>query len=252
MAATSLASDVGLRGRLHPWGAPAPEVAASGHISDVAHARRTILLVEDEESITTPLAEALERDGFHTEVAHTVADGLAKGRSARPDLVLLDIGLPDRSGIAVGKDILEERPGTSVVALTALDDGRLVKDAMRAGFAGYLTKDVPSHHFVRSLESIVDGHVVVSQKFAKAANGNADHAGEVLARLTDRERQVLSLLADGAGSETIAKAMSITLNTARTHVQNVLTKLQVHSRLEAATFAVRHGLLDATKGNRLH
>jgi two-component system nitrate/nitrite response regulator NarL len=185
-------------------------------------------------------------------VETTAAGAVRAARERRPDLVLLDIGLPDRSGIAVGREILEERPETSVVALTALDDGRLVKDAMRAGFAGYLTKDAPSHQFVRSLESIVDGNVVVSQKFARAANGNAEHAPETLARLTDRERQVLSLLADGAGSETIAKAMSITLNTARTHVQNVLTKLQVHSRLEAATFAARHGLLDPTKGNRLH
>ncbi|MDQ3067727.1 MAG: response regulator transcription factor [Actinomycetota bacterium] len=67
----------------------------------MAHAKRTILLVEDEESITTPLAEALERDGFHTEVAHTVADGLERGRALSPDLVLLDIGLPDGSGLDV-------------------------------------------------------------------------------------------------------------------------------------------------------
>ena len=68
-------------------------------------AKRTILLVEDEESITTPLAEALERDGFHTEVAHTVAEGLAKGRTVRPDLVLLDIGLPDGSGLDVCREL---------------------------------------------------------------------------------------------------------------------------------------------------
>jgi two-component system, OmpR family, response regulator RegX3 len=71
--------------------------------------KRTILLVEDEESITTPLAEALERDGFHAEIAHTVADGLAKGRSVRPDLVLLDIGLPDGSGLDVCRELRAER-----------------------------------------------------------------------------------------------------------------------------------------------
>ncbi len=69
------------------------------------HARRTILLIEDEESITTPLAEALVRDGFRADVAHTAADGLARGRAARPDLVLLDIGLPDGSGLDVCREL---------------------------------------------------------------------------------------------------------------------------------------------------
>src|SRR6188508_844503 len=82
----------------------------------MAHAKRTILLVEDEESITTPLAEALERDGFRTEVAHTVADGLAKGRAVRPDLVLLDIGLPDGSGL----DVCRELRATSSVPIIIL------------------------------------------------------------------------------------------------------------------------------------
>jgi two-component system, OmpR family, response regulator RegX3 len=82
----------------------------------MAHERRTILLVEDEESITTPLAEALERDGFHAEVAHTVADGLAKGKAVRPDLVLLDIGLPDGSGL----DVCRELRATSTVPIIIL------------------------------------------------------------------------------------------------------------------------------------
>jgi two-component system, OmpR family, response regulator RegX3 len=82
----------------------------------MAQARRTILLVEDEESITTPLAEALERDGFRTEVAHTVEDGLAKGRALRPDLVLLDIGLPDGSGL----DLCRELRATSNVPIIVL------------------------------------------------------------------------------------------------------------------------------------
>jgi len=71
----------------------------------MVHAKRTILIVEDEKSITTPLAEALERDGFHTEIAHTVSDGLAKGKSVRPDLLLLDIGLPDGSGLDLCREL---------------------------------------------------------------------------------------------------------------------------------------------------
>jgi two-component system nitrate/nitrite response regulator NarL len=173
----------------------------------------------------------------------------------RPDLALVDIGLPDRSGIAVGRDLLERWPGMTVVVVTALDDGHLVREALRVGFAGYLTKDTASGQFVRSLQSILDGQLVVPRKLANAANGahgDDEAVRKTVSRLTEREREVLRLLADGASSEAIAEAFSITVNTARTHIQNVLTKLQVHSRLEAATFAVRHGLARPERSRARH
>jgi two-component system response regulator MtrA len=105
----------------------------------MVHAKRTILLVEDEESITTPLAEALERDGFHTEVAHTVADGLAKGRTVRPDLVLLDIGLPDGSGLDVCREL---RSGSSVpiIILSARGEEADRVVGLELGADDYVTK----------------------------------------------------------------------------------------------------------------
>lgn len=178
-------------------------------------------------------------------VQMTAAGAISAANAYRPDLILLDIGLPDRSGISVGREILGRWPQTVVVALTALDDRGLVKEALRVGFAGYLLKDTASSRFVRSLKSILDGQLVVPRRLAKAANGpgSQQQGREIVARLTDREQEVLRLLAEGASSEKVAETLSITLNTARTHIQNVLTKLQVHSRLEAAALAVRYGFV---------
>jgi DNA-binding NarL/FixJ family response regulator len=160
----------------------------------------------------------------------------------RPDVVLLDLGLPDRSGLAVGREILEQWPEAKLMVLTALDDPKAVEEAMRAGFRGYLTKDTPVSRFVSSIEAIVAGQEVFPHRFAHAARhaGSSDSVWLLISQLTPREREVLGLLVEGADGRTIAVRLGISRNTVRTHVQSILTKLQVHSRLEAATLAVRH------------
>jgi two-component system nitrate/nitrite response regulator NarL len=160
----------------------------------------------------------------------------------RPDVVLLDVGLPDRSGLAVGREILEWWPEAKLVVVTALDDPKAVEEASRAGFRGYLTKDTPVSRFVSSIESIVAGQVVFPHRSANAGRrtGSGDSVWLLISQLTPREREVLGLLVEGADGRTIAARLSISRNTVRTHVQSILTKLQVHSRLEAATLAVRH------------
>ncbi len=173
-------------------------------------------------------------------------DAMSAVREHRPDLVLMDVGLPDQNGIELGRTILEEAPDTKVVALTALEDENAVQDALRSGFHGYLTKNYEPEKFRRALESISDGQVVFPHylgKQAESGDGEASDA-ELLARqLTPREIEVLQLLAEGAASRDIADRLAVSPNTVRTHVQGILTKLQVHSRLEAAAFAVRHALV---------
>jgi two-component system, NarL family, nitrate/nitrite response regulator NarL len=174
----------------------------------------------------------------------TTASEATEAAQQEPDLVLVDIGLPDQSGIALGERILEEHPATKVVALTALDDASLVREALRVGFAGYITKDTRTDMLVRLLWGVLDGQVVVaaSANGGQAAN-NASSDPEVLqSQLTRREMEVLRLLVDGASSAEIARTLDVSPNTVRTHVQGILAKLQVHSRLEAAAFAVRHNL----------
>jgi two-component system, NarL family, nitrate/nitrite response regulator NarL len=207
------------------------------------------LIVDDHTLFAEAVRATLEARGI--EVVAVVANGaeaLEAVAAHRPDLVLLDLGLPDRSGLAVGADILDEAPETKVLALTALDDPRAVKEAMRTGFHGYLTKDTPVAKFVEAVLAAIGGQVVMPHRLAAQAAGarsRHDHQVALMAeQLTYRELDVLRLLADGLPGEAIARRLGISRNTVRTHVQSILTKLQVHSRLEAASFAVRHGIVD--------
>jgi two-component system nitrate/nitrite response regulator NarL len=151
----------------------------------------------------------------------------------------------------VGSAILQEHPEAKIVALTAMSDRAAVDDALRIGFRGYLTKDTPVARFVNAVRSAVDGNLVLPHRLSPAARRSpAEEAAALLAsQLTPREREVLELLVQGADGTRAAAALGISLNTVRTHVQSILTKLQVHSRLEAATFAVRHRLVEIPSTN---
>jgi DNA-binding NarL/FixJ family response regulator len=181
-------------------------------------------------------------------VATTGREAVEIVRRDPPDAVLIDIGLPDQSGLVVGRTILELLPGARVLALSALHAPRLAEEAARVGFSGYLTKQVPISRVVEALEGGLDGRPVVSNGAPYRSNGgsyrsNGSRMDLIAEQLTNREREVLGLLVEGLPGEAIARRLGVSGNTVRTHVQNILSKLQVHSRLEAATLAVRHRLL---------
>jgi two-component system, NarL family, nitrate/nitrite response regulator NarL len=204
-------------------------------------------MVDDHRLFAEAIGQALESAGMTlVGIARNAADGLTEAHAERPDLVLVDIGLPDQDGIELGREILDDLPETKVVALTALEEPQTVREALDAGFHGYLTKNTEPRHFQRALEIVIDGDVVfpdrLSSRTAWPTAKDADW--QLLAeQLTAREIEVLQLLAEGASSSEIAERLAVSPNTVRTHVQGVLTKLQVHSRLEAAAFAVRHDLV---------
>jgi len=120
----------------------------------MAHPKRTILLVEDEESITTPLAEALERDGFHTAVAHTVADGLERGRRLRPDLVLRDIGLPDGSGLDVCRD-LRQSSSVPIIILSARGEEADRVVGLELGADDYVVKPFSAREVIARIRAVL-------------------------------------------------------------------------------------------------
>jgi two-component system nitrate/nitrite response regulator NarL len=195
------------------------------------------------------IRSALEDRKF--EVLGVAGDGreaLSMVSEESPDLALVDLGLPDQSGLVVGRMILDACPGTKIVALTALDDPRTVEEALRAGFHGYIVKDIPVPQFISQVESVLEGRLVVP----RVATVRPPAAGAALLseQLTGREREVLSLLVGGLTGQAISDRLGISANTVRTHVQSILTKLQVHSRLEAATFAVRHGIVQGNGAGR--
>jgi len=212
------------------------------------NAPTSILIVDDHVLFADVIHKTLEGDGM--DVIATVATGAEALRvfhDKRPDLVLLDLTLPDQSGLVLGQAIMERSPDTVVVALTALDDPQLVKQAMRAGFRGYVSKDCRVSQLREAITQAMGGSVVVavpSNRMASRSRVSRNDGSTLLAdQLTQREREVLALLARGTTSAEMARRLGISPNTLRTHVQSVLTKLQVHSRLEAASFAIRNDLL---------
>jgi NarL family two-component system response regulator LiaR len=207
-----------------------------------------VLIVDDHKLFAEGVRPALRRAGLE------VVDPAANGREALevirrlpPDLVLVDLGLPDMSGIDLGAEILKGWPRVKVVALTAMRDPRAVQEALKAGFHGYLTKDMPLSHFLKSVVAALEGQVIIPHRLAAGAAGarslEEEHADLVRDRLTPREFEVLRLLAEGLSTKQMAKLLSLSPNTVRTHVQNILEKFQVGSRLEAVAFATRHRLV---------
>ena len=202
-----------------------------------------VLIVEDHKLFADALRANLENAGFNVVgVATTGGEAIDIARRDPLDAVLIDIGLPDQSGLVVGRTIRDLLPTARILALSALDDPRLAEKASRVGFNAYLTKHVPMSRVVDALEGAIDRRPIASNGVTHRSNRSPMDL--IAQQLTNREREVLSLLVEGMSGEAIARRLDVSGNTVRTHVQNILSKLQVHSRLEAATLAVRHRLLD--------
>jgi DNA-binding NarL/FixJ family response regulator len=195
------------------------------------------------------LAASLESHGV--EVMGTVTNGRAAVTAARaetPDIVLMDLGLPDVDGLTAGKRILADRPETKLVAITGLNDAGMVREAIRAGFQGYVMKETSLSELLGSLMAVARTQSVLPREAAQALAGmrsKEQHAELLAKQLTARERQILTLLSEGVPGRELAHHLHLSPNTIRTHIQNICSKLQVHSRLEAVAFAMRHGIVSS-------
>lgn len=204
------------------------------------------MIVDDHMLFAEAVQVAIEDLGISVaRVVTTGEEAIAEADRSLPDVIFMDIGLPDQSGLIAGRTILERHPDARIIALTALNDRSTVDEALRLGFVGYLTKDTPVARFVNAIRSAMDGHLVLPQRLSPTRRRSQAEKDVALmaSQLTPREMEVLTLLVEGADGRKAAAALGISLNTVRTHVQSILTKLQVHSRLEAATFAVRHDIV---------
>jgi two-component system nitrate/nitrite response regulator NarL len=211
------------------------------------------LIVEDHALFAEVVAPALRKLGMEVlDPAEDGASALEALARESPDVVLVDLGLPDMDGTDLGRMILSEHPDTKVVAVTAFRDPQRVQRAMKAGFHGYLDKDTSLSRFGEAIRAALAGNVVVQQTSDRRLTD--DHTDEdrfvelLRTRITPREYQVLRLLVDGAGTREMARRMGVSTNTVRTHVQNILEKFQVNSRLEAVAFAARHRLVPESEG----
>jgi two-component system nitrate/nitrite response regulator NarL len=203
------------------------------------------LIVDDHRLFADAIRAALIADGVESVTAVTCgADAIAEVLREAPDVALVDIGLPGESGLQVGRRILELNARIKVIALTALDSPKLVQEAVRKGFHGFLMKDARVDQFLDAIRAVLDGEIVLPprpESRAPVRRSESDARDILLAdHLTPRELEVLDLLTAGADTKRIAEQLRVAPNTVRTHVQSVLSKLQVHSRLEAAAFAARY------------
>jgi two-component system nitrate/nitrite response regulator NarL len=180
-------------------------------------------------------------------VAYTGSDGVAAAKRSELDVALVDIGLPDRSGLSVGREIMDLDSRTLVVALTAVKDALIARHALKLGFAAYLPKDISLDIFAQGMRNVLRGRRIdLSSGPSTSRRPSRTEPWREGSDLTGRELEVLSLLVEGCTGPTIATRLGISRNTVRTHIQSILTKVQVHSRLQAVAFAVEEGLVDVS------
>lgn len=208
-----------------------------------------IIVIDDHTLFREGLESLLSRHGI--EVVASVSDGQEGIRAAQEkqhDLVLLDMRMPGMSGLEVLKQFQQLKLQAPVVMLTTSGDERDLVEALRNGAKGYLLKDMEPDNVVAALREIVRGETVVApnltQILAKVVKGEdpLESKQSPLDNLTPREREILSLLAEGQSNKVIARNLGISDGTVKLHVKAILRKLDIHSRVEAAVIAVEQGL----------
>lgn len=214
-----------------------------------------ILLVDDHRLMRDGMKTLLSLEGDLEVVgeAGNGSEGVQQALALKPDVVLMDIRMPGMNGVEATREIRRALPETKVLVLTTFDDDDMVMEALLEGAAGYLTKDLPAEQIAAAVRQVCTGGVVMPPPIAakvvaelarRTAAAPAPPKGEqaILDQLTDREREVLHLLGQGLSNKEIGEALFITEGTAKNHVSNLIDKLGLRDRTQAALWAVRHGL----------
>ena len=202
-----------------------------------------IVVIDDHTLFRRGIIALLQReDGFA--VVGEAADGLEGVRRVaelKPDVVLLDLHMPGVSGLDAMKSILEEVPGTRVVMLTVSEQAEDLMAALKAGALGYLLKNIDSDFLVTSVRHAARGESVISGEMTGKLM--QELRGGDKPSLSPREREILVQLARGASNKEIARELAVAESTVKIHVQHILRKLKLTSRVQAAVYAAEHGLL---------
>ena len=203
-----------------------------------------ILIVDDHSVVREGLRIFLGRDS-ELEIVDEAADGaeaIEKARRLRPDVVLMDLLIPVIDGISATSIIRRESPETRVIALTSVLDSALVTGSIRAGAVGYLLKDAEANELRTVIKAVAAGQVQLSPQVSSYLLRELQEPVKPTT-LTDREAQVLSLLAQGKSNKEIASYLQIDEDTVKSHIRHILTKLGVQSRTQAVILAIRQGLV---------
>jgi two-component system response regulator DevR len=210
--------------------------------------RITLLIVDDSEVVRTGLRALLgaEPDLSIVDAAASVAEGVEKAAHHQPNVVLLDIRLPDGSGLDACRQILRRSPDTRVIILTSIIDDRLVDDAIRAGAHGYLLKEIDARALIGAIRDVAAGKsildpAVTARVMERLRSGGTDPR-DALALLSAQEKRVLALIAEGCTNKEVAVKLGLSDKTVKNYLSTVFEKLQVSRRAEAAAIYAQHGL----------
>jgi len=204
----------------------------------------TLLIVDDSELVRAGLKSLLSDTG-HSKVfeivgeAHSVATAISQNARLKPDVVLLDIRLPDGSGFEACREIRARQPDTRVLILTAAIDDDLIYEAMSSGAHGYLLKEINTPALIQAITDVAAGKfildpVVTTRVLALMRNGAPPNEPGKLAQLSGQERRVLALVAEGKTNKEIAEQMTLSDKTVKNYLSNVFEKLQINRRSQAA------------------
>jgi DNA-binding NarL/FixJ family response regulator len=216
-----------------------------------------VLVVDDHALFRRGLEIVLAQES-DIEVVGEAGDGeqgVERAAQLLPDVVLLDVRMPKGTGIEACAAIKDVVPSARIIMLTISDEEADLYEAIKAGATGYLLKEIPIEELAEAVRAVHDGQSLISPsmasklltEFALMAKRTDDRRNQVPApRLTERELEVLKLVARGLNNRDIAKELFISENTVKNHIRNILEKLQLHSRMEAVVYAVREKLLEIT------
>jgi len=210
-----------------------------------------LLLVDDHAVVRTGLRMLLEEHGDVTIVgeAGTAAEAIEAAGRLDPDVVLMDIGLPDKSGIDAARELKRLRPSVAIVALTIHEDAEYFFKMLDAGATGYVPKRAAPEELLSAIEAAARGEVYLYPSMAKLLVGDylrqeqAVKSARALDGLTAREQEVLTPLVEGESNQAIADQLGISPKTVARHRENLMRKLNLHSRAELVKYAIRKGII---------
>ena len=228
-----------------------PNPATPGAVTGSEPVR--VVIVDDQELFRRGLTMLIDAED-DIDVVGQAADGVAAtelAASAVPDVILMDIRMPKRSGIDACLAIKAVVPSANIIMLTVSDEESDLYDAIKNGASGYLLKDSSTDEVAQAIRLVAEGQSLITPSMAtklldefKQMSRQGTRQQINAPRLTDRELEVLRLVARGHNNREIAKELFISENTVKNHVRNILEKLHLHSRMEAVVYAVREKLLD--------
>src|SRR5512139_2142980 len=204
-----------------------------------------VMLVDDHNVVRSGLATFLKayEDLELVGEARNGREALNLCRQKKPDVILMDLMMPEMDGIAATRAILADYPDIKIIAMTSFEEEELVQGVLSAGAMGYLLKNVTADDLAKAIRDAVSGRSTLSPEAATALIHATRPTQQPSFDLTEREREVLNLVVQGYSNQQIADAMVISVATVKAHISSILSKLQVSSRAEAIAYAIKHKLV---------